>query len=127
MDVLVRIIRGTFRFIVSGLLWMTLGIGLAALAFSSQITDRDTVKSWPDRAGTYENFVDTFPGLIAEAGGEEGEESLAEMLDQSGLDQDALFESIGEVLPPEFLQAQGDKAIDAIFDFLEDDSPGLAP
>ena len=125
MHLVLKIIKGTFSFIVNTFIWLILGAGLALLAFTTQFTDRETVKSWPVRAETYENLVDTFPELIAEQTSEEGEETLQDMLDQSGLDQEALFDSINEILPPEFLQAQIENAIDAIYDYLENETDKL--
>lgn len=126
MELVKRILRGTGLFLSTWLLWLVLGSGLTLLATTTHLTNRETVKSWPAEAGVYQEIIDLLPELIAEEGGTDDGKSIQEMLDESGLDQDKLFEAIEEVIPPEYLEEQANIALDALYDALEGEKDVLA-
>lgn len=105
-------IRAFFRGLVLLIILLAVAGWTFAATLQSTLFHRETVKSWVEKSGAYENVVKTIEIRQVDATGK--------------VDDAMLREAIGATFPPAYIQEQTEVAIDAAYNWLKGDASGIS-
>lgn len=117
-------VHGLFVFVLS----VTTFIGIILIAISLPLTDKDTVKSLPQRAGVYDDITEAFLSLVQQGDREEttqDEQGLNALLKSDTLNTTAIQGTIESVYPPSYWQSKFEGVTDDVYAWLEGEAESL--
>jgi hypothetical protein len=114
----IRFLKILAHALAIGLFSTVLFTGTILLAVSTNVTNRDVVKSWPVDSGAYQNLTPNLLELV-EQGDENGqEEDLRTIIEAGGLNIDGVEQVITTEFSPTYWQEKFEGVIDPTYDWL---------
>lgn len=115
-----QFLRNLFNKIIWALLFSVALALLPAVAFSTHITNPETVKGWLSNTDAYQNIVKQLPVLIASKSDNQATKTLGDQIDGNPLlDLDRFKQRLAAEVDPADLQTGSETIIDSLYAWLQ--------